>query len=252
MLQSKAAQLKPFAEKASNEAVKLNGVKETRRADDRLASAVQQSDDDEVVEVKQTEAAKGRRPARKATAKAEEKEVEELEDEDIIPLKQFINGNGKGADKAAAKATAEKKPRTERKRVQMRKKNEAETREVTEDEADTESSGSEEEEEQVEDESAPRIEVNDEGIYEVVSEVDYTEPPEDNVHRSYVGRQHKAEKLIKANLMAKYYRRAPYRIREKVDAQFQGGKWSAYSLTAPGVKHPFSTAHWLTRHLRGP
>ena len=186
--------------------------------------------DDDVVVVKPTEAAKGRRKARKATAQAEENKAEEAEEEDVIPLTQFMNG--KAAGKTTDKAKAEVKPKAEQKRARRqtkRKKEAEEAEESTEDESSAESSDSEEsEEEHAVDENEPVTARNDEGIFEVVSEVDYAEPLEDSVHRSFVGQQHKAEKLIRQNAMARYYRRAPYRIREKVEAMYQAdGKWSA-------------------------
>ena len=142
-------------------------------------------------------------------------------DSDTMSLTAFINqGRAKADSPDDGKQQSKEKQHDRSKQAKkVATEEEKKAERASSDELDSSGSDSSDSEQEAE----PVL--NEDGVYEVQTEVDYDEPPEDDVQREFVDRSHEAEQSIASQPMARYYRRAPYRVREKVQAKWRNKQW---------------------------
>ena len=237
MLKAKAAHISsaPDNEVAKSTVLKADiESKASTAASKRADTTQQEGDEGGAVEAKQSEVAKGRKGARKeqvradVEAKEDEKDEKaenvEVEDDEVVSLTEFMKGQT-----TRAKPTSDSK-HTEQKRTKTQQKEKKQRADAEEEEDEDEEEDDEEGEGEF-DASTLEPALNDDGFWEVQAAVDYDEPADDNLPRVYVSREHepkeygKAQRAGKETIMAKYYRRAPFRVLEKVNAKWKDGRW---------------------------
>ena len=230
MLRAKAAHAPMAAEETSKSSTSqvtdtVQKIKTSKAAG--KPGATQQDDDEGATERKHSEAARGQKGARKQKGKTAE-EANAVVDEEVVSLNEFTAGQ------RGANSTADDKPKGKQQKG-------GRTKEKAADEEEESSDGEEGEEEA--DEAPTQWAQNDEGVWEMTWDVDYDEPPEDDVVRVYVSREEqvgvyaKIEEEIASTVMAKYYRRAPFRLREKVLVKYRDNKWYVCNSHPPTASY---------------
>ena len=218
--------LQPAEDEKPEAKLDVEKKKKTSKVSGKRTEAAQENGHDGAVEVKHAEVAKQGRGARKQRVKAEEG-VKEASHEVAMTLTDFMSD--------AAQTKTAGKPQEQGKKVKKVKQEEK-------DEVDENDESDDTSEDDDDDDADSGQELNDDGVYEVQTEVDYPEPPDDDVQRVFVDRKHKAEKLIAGAYVAKYYKRAPYRLREKVQAKFHDGRWYDAVVVSIDRTHDMMTA----------